>query len=92
MRLVVAGAEITTAVVEVIETLQSQPEIARAYLDTIDELTRATILDMDAADCDTDTHTMSRLRVLMLLRRDIAVIASPPDLALEENDIPAVEL
>lgn len=92
MRLVVAGAEITTAVVEVIETLQSQPEIARAYLDTIDELTRATILDMDAAACDTGTETMSRLRVLMLLRRDIAVIASPPDLALEENDIPAVEL
>lgn len=92
MRIEVAGAQITTAVVEVLDTLQNQSEIARAYIDTIDELTRMAILDITAADDERDTATMSRLRALQMIRSDITILATPPDVDLPENDIPAAQL
>lgn len=92
MRIEVAGAQITTAVVEVLDTLQNQPEIARAYIDTIDELTRMAILDITADDDERDTATMSRLRALQMIRSDISTLATPPDVDLPENDIPAAQL
>ena len=45
MRIEIAGAQITDAVVEVLDTLQNNTEFSKIYLQTLDELTRAVILD-----------------------------------------------
>lgn len=91
MRLVIAGAQITDAVADTLDMLQNEPEMVKSYIDTIDELTRKTILDLDAADDGDDAATMGRLRVLQMLRRDILALSSPPDADLPENDTPVLE-
>lgn len=91
MRIEIAGAQITDAVVEVLDTLQNQPELTSIYLRTLDELTRATILDISGADDETDTDTLARLRALQMIRRDIATLASPPDADAPANDTPAAQ-
>ncbi len=88
MRIEIAGAQITDAVVEVIETLQSSPEITKTYIHTIDDLTRAVILDLSAADDEADALTLSRIRVLQMIRRDIIALATPPDQDSPNNDTP----
>jgi hypothetical protein len=92
MRLEVAGAQITDAVVDVLDTLQNQPHIAKTYTRTIDEVTRLVILDLSTVDEQADTEVMNRLRALQMLRRDIITLSSPPDVDLPSNDLPAASL
>lgn len=61
MRVEIAGSQISDAVVDVLDTLQNEADVARAYIDTLDALTRALILDIDSDDAD-DASTLSRLR------------------------------
>ena len=91
MRIEVAGAQITDSVVEVLDTLQNEPEVAKAYVEAIDEVTRAAILNISGDD-EADTKVMSRLRALQMIRRDLMTLAAPPDVDLPENDTPAAQL
>lgn len=91
MRLEVAGAQITDAVVEVLDTLQNNAELASLYLKTLDELTRSVILDISGIDAD-DSVTLGRLRTLQMIRRDIAALSTPHDADDPANDTPAAQL
>ena len=91
MRVEISGAQITDAVVEVIEDLQTNPELAKMYIDTLDELTRTVILGIDGLE-DNDSVTLERIRVLQMLRRDILKIATPPDVDDPANDVPAASI
>ena len=91
MRLEAAGAQITDAVIEVLDTLQNQPELRDAYIETIDEVSRSVILDLTATDTESDARTLSRLRALQMIRRDILTLATPPDVDKPENDTPAAQ-
>lgn len=88
MRIEIAGAQVTDAVVEVLETLQNQPEVTKVYLQTLDEITRSVILDLTATDEESDSQTLSRLRALQMIRRDIVTLSSPPDVDDVDNDHP----
>lgn len=92
MRIEVAGAQITGAVVDVLDTLQNDRDIINMYVRTIDELTRSTILDMTATDDESDTATMSKLRVLQMIRRDLTTLATPPDVDDPANDTPTAQI
>ncbi len=92
MRLEVAGAQVTDAVVEVLDTLQNQTELTKMYLQTLDEVTRSVILDISGVDEEADTRTLSRLRALQMIRRDIITLSMPPDADDPANDIPAASL
>lgn len=92
MRIEVAGAQVTDAVVDVLDTLQNDRDIINMYVRTIDELTRSTILDMTATDDESDTATMSKLRVLQMIRRDLTTLATPPDVDDPANDIPTAQI
>ena len=61
MRIEIAGAQVTDAVVEVLDTLQNQTELKREYLQVLDEVTRAVILDISGDDEEADSRTLSRL-------------------------------
>ena len=87
MRIEAAGAQITDAVVEVLDTLQNQTELTSVYIRTLDEVTRAVILDISGNE-DEDSATLSRLRALQMIRRDILTLSMPPDVDLQVNDIP----
>ena len=91
MRIEAAGAQITDAVIEVLDTLQNQPELRDAYIKTIDEVSRSVILDLTATDNESDSRTLSRLRALQMIRRDILTLASAPDVDKPENDKPAAQ-
>lgn len=91
MRIEIAGAQITDAVVEVLDTLQNDPQTLQLYIDTIDRLTRSVILDI-SGDSDEDSSTLSRLRTLQMIRRDILAIAMPPDVDNPANDVPVQTL
>ena len=75
--------------VDVLDTLQNQPEIMASYRDTIRDLCRATILSPDDVD---DVERMSRLRSLQMMLRDLETLAAPPDADGPANDIPAISL
>ena len=92
MRIEVAGAQITDAVVEVLDTLQNQTELTREYLQVLDEVTRAVILDISGVDEEADSRTLSRLRVLQMIRRDIITLSMPPDVDDPANDTTAMQL
>ncbi len=92
MRIEVAGTQITDAVVEVLDTLQNQTELTREYLQVLDEVTRAVILDISGDDAETDSRTLSRLRALQMIRRDLITLSMPPDVDDPANDIPAAQL
>ncbi|OKY84234.1 MAG: hypothetical protein BHV69_09395 [Bacteroidales bacterium 52_46] len=92
MRLEVAGAQITDAIVDVLDTLQNQPDIAKTYTRTIDEVTRLVILDLSTVDEQADAEVINRLRALQMIRRDIVTLSSPPDVDLPANDVPAASL
>lgn len=87
MRIEIAGAQFTDTVVDVIETLQTQQDVANLYLDTIDEVTRMAILDISGDD-EEDSEILGRLRALQMIRRDIVTLATPPDVDIPENDTP----
>lgn len=90
MRTEIAGAQITSAVVAVIEALQTYPEIRDRYLGVIDYLTRYIITNCDTvAESD---QAMECLKTLQEIRGDIATLATPPDLDDPENDIPATQI
>lgn len=91
MRIEVGGAQITDAVVEVLDTLQNDTEMASVYLQTLDELTRSVILDISGIDAD-DSKTLNRLRTLQMIRRDIAALSMPPDADDPANDTPTAQL
>ncbi len=91
MRIEAAGAQITDAVVEVVEELQTNQELTKLYIETLDEVTRAVILDIDGLD-DHDQQTLSRIRVLQMIRRDLLKIANPPDVDDPENDTPTLSV
>ena len=92
MRLEVAGAQITDTIVEVLDTLQNQPDLTKVYLQALDDVTRIVILDLSGDDADADLKTLSQLRALQMVRRDIATLSTPPDSDLPENDIPVASL
>lgn len=92
MRLEVGGAQITDAVVEVLDTLQNQYDITEIYLQALDELTRIVILDISGSGDENDTQTLSRLRALQMIRHDILALAMPPDVDDPANDAPTLSL
>lgn len=91
MRIEIAGAQITDAVVEVLDTLQNQQGVAQAYVDTLDRLTRSVILDISGDDTE-DSATLSRLRALQMIRRDLLSLVMPPDVDDPVNDEPITSL
>lgn len=91
MRIEVAGAQITDAVVDVLDTLQNDRDVVDMYVRTLDELTRCVILDLTADD-ESDTAAMSKLRVLQMIRRDLTTLATPPDLDDPANDTPTAQI
>ena len=91
MRIEVAGAQITDAVVDVLDTLQNDRDVVDMYVRTLDELTRCVILDLTADD-ESDTAAMSKLRVLQMIRRDLTTLATPPDVDDPANDTPTAQI
>jgi hypothetical protein len=91
MRIEVAGAQITDAVVDVLDTLQNDRDVVDMYVRTLDELTRSVILDITADD-ESDTAAMSKLRVLQMIRRDLTTLAAPPDVDDPANDTPTAQI
>lgn len=91
MRIEIAGAQITDAVAETLDTLQNQPELTRLYIETLDVVTRSVILDLSGDDME-DSATLSRLRALQMIRRDILSLAMPPDVDDPENDTPTASI
>lgn len=91
MRVEIAGAQITDAVVEVVEELQTNQELTRLYVETLDEVTRTVILDLEGLD-DRDADTLSRIRALQMIRRDLLKIATPPDVDDPANDTPVASI
>lgn len=89
MRLEIAGADITDAVIEVLDTLQNDREILRNYIDTLERLGRRILLDPDS-DMDSE-GTLGDLRVLQMIRNDLQTLAAPPDASLPENDTPVFQ-
>ena len=89
MRVEIAGAQLTESVVDVIETLQTQPEILAAYRRTVPALSRMLIL---LPDDDDDAETMSHLRALQMMMRDLEAMAFPAGMDDPGNDIPAATL
>lgn len=92
MRIEIAGAQITDAVVDIIDTLQNDRDITRVYLEAIDEITRTVILDITAADEEADSRVLGRIRALQMIRRDLATLSSPPDADDPANDIPRLSV
>lgn len=91
MRIEIGGAQVTDSVVDVLDTLQNQPEIVKTYINVIDEITRNSILDI-SGDEEDDVAIMARLRALQMMRRDMITLAAPPDADDPANDIPAATL
>lgn len=91
MRMEIAGAQVTAAMVDVIEELQTNTELLKLYTDTLDDLTRKVVLDIDSID-ENDSAVLGIIRVLQMIRRDIITIANPPDADDPENDIPVVSI
>lgn len=91
MRMEIGGAQVTDSVIDVLDTLQNQPEIVKTYINVIDEITRSSILDI-SGDEEDDVAIMARLRALQMMRRDIASLSSPPDLDDPLNDIPQLSV
>ena len=89
MRVEIAGAQLTESVVDVIETLQTQPEILAAYRRTVSALSRMLIL---SPDDDDDAEKMAHLRALQMMMRDLEAMAFPAGVDDPGNDIPAATL
>lgn len=92
MRVEIAGAQITDSVVEVLETLQTNTELVRIYIETLDRVTRERILDLTGSDDEEDSKVLATLRALQMIRRDLRTLATPPDADDPANDIPTATL
>ena len=91
MRVEIAGAQVTAAMVDVIEELQTNTELLKLYTDTLDDLTRKVVLDIDGID-ENDSAVLGIIRVLQMIRRDIITLANPPDADDPANDIPVASI
>lgn len=91
MRIEVAGAQITDSVAEVLDSWQNDGGMADIFIDALDTLTRSVILDLSGSDEERDAVTLSRLRALQLMRRDILTLSRPADADLPENDTPTAQ-
>ncbi len=87
MRMEIAGANVTDAVVEVLDTLQNDRHQTQSYIDTLDRVTRRVILDLSCDEAQ-DVETLALLRGLQMIRRDILALAMPPDVDEPANDTP----
>lgn len=89
--MIIAGAEITDAVVEIIEDLQSNLENIRNIKDAVTKISEFIVSNTDN-DPEAESKAMEYLRALHFAVRVIEGIAQPADADLEENDIPVIEL
>lgn len=78
MNMEFAGARITDDVVKTLATLQGNAAMTQVYLETIDEVTRTIILNIDDDD-DENLVTLSQLSILQYIRRDLLSLAEPID-------------
>lgn len=92
MRIEIAGAQVTDAVVEVLDTLQNHTELASEYFQVLDEVTRIVILDISGGDEEADSRTLARLRALQMIRRALITLSMPPDVDDPANDTPTAQL
>lgn len=74
MRIEIAGAKITDAVVKTLDKLQNQLELTQLYIKAIDEFTRMAIFDIS----DDESGALSNLRMLQMIRYDLLSLAMPP--------------
>lgn len=91
MKIEIAGAQITDAVVDILDDLQNMTDYTKMYLATLDELTRDIILDISGED-ENNSRTIDRLRVLQMIRRDLMVLSMPPDADDPKNGKPILSL
>lgn len=94
MRVEIAGAQITTAVVDIIDTLQNEPETIDLYRRTLRHIA-SLLIDVDPdfypSACH-DLNPLGALRTLQMIMHDLDTIASPADVNLLENDTPTASL
>lgn len=92
MRIEAAGANITDAVVEVLDDLQNESAATKLYLETLDEVTRDVVLNPLTIDEGSDTQTLAKVRALQMIRKMIMTLAMPPDVDNVENDKPILSI
>ena len=86
MKVTMAGAKFSDAIVEVIDTLQNFSDVKDSYLMVIDELTRMVILDTSDFFED-ESVAMERLHVLQQIRQDIITLSTtPPEPVAPESE------
>ncbi|MDE6526263.1 MAG: hypothetical protein K2L75_03330 [Muribaculaceae bacterium] len=88
MRIEVMGANVTTIVAEVLDTLQNDDYTYRTYMEAIDWAVSSILLADEPVDEDDPRGVLSHLRQLYMLQRDLTALARPADADLEENDTP----
>ena len=92
MRIEIAGAQITDAVVEVLDTLQNQPGHIDKYIEALNRYVRIEAANMTGDNAEADAAVFERLGVLQSLRQTLLTLSAPPDADLPENDIPTASL
>lgn len=93
MRIEIAGAQITDAVVDILDDLQNMTDLTKEYLRTLDEITQTQILaTSEDDDEENDARTLSRLRAIQMIRRVIVTLSAPPDADDPKNDKPILSL
>lgn len=95
MRLELHGANVTTAMIEVLDSLQNEPGRAATYLDALDIINSYYALrlaDPDTGDEQARRATLWVIGQIQKLAADVRTLAYPPDVDDVENDIPAVQL
>ena len=90
MRIEAAGAQVTTAVVKVIDSFQNESDGFDA-LAIIDSTIRKLLLDHESSPV-APMKLIQLLQNLCWLRDKVAVLAMPPDADDLENDIPALSI
>lgn len=86
MRLVVAGANITDAVVERLDDMQNT-ECGRSWLRTLDEINRHVQRTMPNTDI-----ALRWMGELAGIRNALSTLIAPPDADDPANDTPLIEL
>lgn len=91
MRIEIAGAQVTTAMVDVLDTLQNDRALTSELIAALDSVTRTVILDLTTIEPDADSKVLSTLRSLQLIRRHLLTLSSPPDADDPANDTPTAQ-
>lgn len=91
MRIEVAGANITTSVAEIIDTLQNDGITLKGYTAAIDRVICHLILTSDEVEDDA-LETLNTVRQLAMLRQDLCSLAAPSDADDPENDTPLLSV